>query len=426
MQIFATHGPELIVMACMLACSAFFNLTEASLFSLTREQLRRLEAAPSLVGNAISGLLKSRTDLLVTILLGNTIVDVLYFAVSFNVAFKESGRSMFESALFGGGSFLALIFLAEVIPKGVAVRRPRAASVLVSLPMRGFHALAKPIRMLLTPLSRRSARMLARRPDDSTYVSAEELKMLVELSHQQGIIHGDVRRMMKGVVGLGNRLVKEVMVPRTDVGFFDLAKSKDEFIDLVIKTRHKRFPAYEGSPDNIVGLIHAADVFLHPDKDIREILRPAVVVPETKTIESMLHEFRETRRQTAVVVDEYGGVVGLITMEDILEEVVGEIRDEFEPHEPAVKMVGHNTYEVSGQMSTRMWRDIFGISIAAPDFNTLGGFVISLLGRVPREGDSVQYAGFEFTAESVRRNRIRRLKVRIPEGEADISRALYE
>jgi CBS domain containing-hemolysin-like protein len=299
-------------------------------------------------------------------------------------------------------------------------------ATVVAMPMRGFHRVVKPLRMLLAPVSRRTAAMMARRPEDSTYVSADELKMLVELSHQQGLIHSDVRHMIKGVVGLGNRLVKEVMVPRTDMAFFDLADTKNDFIELVLKTRHKRFPACEGSVDNVVGLIHAGDVFLDLDKSIRQVVRPALFVPETKTIESMLHDFRETRRQTAIVLDEYGGVVGLITTEDILEEIVGEIRDEFEPHEPAVRMAGHNTYEVSGQMSTRMWRDVFGLAISSPDFNTVGGFVISLLGRAPREGDSVQYSGFELTIESVRHNRIRRLKVHVPNGQTDLTRLRYE
>ncbi len=413
-------------MVCTLVCSIFFGLSEAALFSLTREQRRRFESSPGLVAHAITGLVKSRTDLLVTILLGNTVVNVLYFALSFKIAADINLKTTVGAALFGGASFLILLFLGEVMPKGVAVRRPRAVATIVALPMRGFHRLMKPLRLLLTPMSRRTAMMLARRPEDTTYVSAEELKMLVELSHQQGLIHSDVRHMIKGVVGLGNRLVKEVMVPRADVILFDLANSKNEFVDLVLKSRHKRFPAYEGSVDNVVGLIHAGDVFLNLDKSIRQMVRPALFVPETKTIEGMLHDFHETRRQTAVVLDEYGSVVGLVTMEDILEEVVGEIRDEFEPHEPVVRMVGHNTYEVSGHMSTRMWRDVFGLSISSPDFNTLGGFIISLLGRMPKEGDAVQYSGFEFTVESVRHNRIRRLRVHVPNGQMDLTRLIYE
>jgi CBS domain containing-hemolysin-like protein len=147
-------------------------------------------------------------------------------------------------------------------------------------------------------------------------------------------------------------------------------------------------------------------------------------VPETKTVEDLLHEFRDMRRHTAIVVDEHGGTAGMITLEDILEEVVGEIRDEFEPREPVVRVVGPDTYVVPGYLSTRAWRDVFGISLTSPDFETVGGFVVSLLGRLPKEGDSVSYAGLVFTVESVRGHRIRRLRVHAPNAQAELSSLL--
>ena len=173
-------------MAGLLVCSAFFSAAEASLFSLTREDRRRLESRGGLLAGAISSLLVSRTNLLVSILFGNTLVNVLYYATSFMVAVEEGRKSPVVGATFGVVSFIVLLLIGEVAPKGVAVQRPVSTATLTALPMRLFHGLVWPIRFALTPFSRKITRLLPQRRDDRMYVSADELKMLVEMSHSRG------------------------------------------------------------------------------------------------------------------------------------------------------------------------------------------------------------------------------------------------
>lgn len=416
MYIIIAHWLDLLLMFLLMCMSAIFSGSEAALFSLSREQLRKLEKSESLAERALTKLLRNPADLLVTILLGNTFTNILYFSISYKVA-SAAGQAGYRliAGFFGAGTGLLLLIACEVAPKGIIVRRPLAASRMVSIPLSIFRQLTTPFRLLLTPFCSRVATIFRRRPEDRHYVSTEELRMLVEMGEKQGLIQSDARHMIAGVVDLGNRKVKEVMTPRVDAELFDLADSNERFMDLIRQSGHKRIPVYEGSIDNIVGMVHARDVFLNPDKSIREMMRDVIFVPETKSIEGMLREFRERSRQAAIVVDEYGGTSGLITLEDILEEVVGEIEDEFDPEEePLVRMEVEDTYILSGDMSLRAWKDIFEMDVISADFDTVGGFVTTLLGRVPREGDKASYAGMLFTVERVSGHRVRRVRLQVP------------
>jgi len=407
LEILQTHALDLALMAFLMGFSALFSGSESALFSLSREQLRRFQASPDLLKRVAAGLRDDPEGLLAAILLGNTGVNILYYAVSYQVAaaLVREGRAVSGGA-FGTGAVIALLALSEVAPKGIAVRRPVMVAQAVALPIHAFCRLTRPVCRVFSAISRRAAGLWPRRAEDATYVSPDELKMLVELSEKQGLIPFDARRMISGVVELGTRMVKEVMVPRVDVTLFDLDEPNDAFLSLVRRTRHKRIPAYQGSIDHIVGVVRARDVLLNPGTPVRRFVRPVLFVPETKTVESMLRTFRETREQMAVVVDEYGGTAGLITVEDVLEQVVGEIGDEYDVPETPVQRLGPDAYRLAGDLNTRAWRDLFELDLGSPDVETLGGFVISLLGRMPREGDQVTYAGIRFTVESVRDHRI--------------------
>ena len=405
---------RLTLMGAMLILSALFSGAESAFFSLTREQLRNLRGVPRLLSRTVVRLRRRPNELLTALLLGNTCVNIFYYALSYQLSAEIARESRAMSAAVGALSVMTLLVLSEVSPKGIAVRRPLAFAHAAALPITWFMWIGTPLIWVFSWVGRGAAGLFPPRPEDETHVSTDELKMLVDLSQKQGIINRGARRMISAVVELGDRMIREVMVPRVDVVLFDLDDPPEQFMELVRRTKHKRIPVYRDSMDNMLGIVLARDVFLHPDDPIERHVQQVPFVPETKTTESTLRAFRESSHQLAIVVDEYGGTAGLITLEDLLEEVVGQIEDEFDEPEELVARRDENTYILSGDLRTHAWRDLFDLDLSSPDFETVGGFVISLLGRMPKPGDSVSYAGIEFTVESVAGHRVDRVRVHVP------------
>ena len=283
----------------------------------------------------------------------------------------------------------------------------------MALPLLYVYKLLYPISRLIERATDFLTNLLPQHAEEEAYVRPEELKMLVEMSEAAGRISSDARTMMQEVIELGEARVKEAMVPRVDMTAFDLSGSAQEFMGLVRDTRYRRIPVYEGTIDNIKGIITAREVFLNPDVELRELVKRVAFVPETKTLESMLQQFRLEGTQIAIAVDEYGGVAGLITLEDIVEEVVGEIEDEFDESEEPVKRVGSNRYLLSGHVSTREWYNLFGIALGISRADTVGGFVTALLGRLPTQGESLRYGNLLFTVQKMKRRRVEQVMVEL-------------
>ena len=414
-ELLIEHIPELALMGGLLGLSAFFSGSETALFSLTREELRDLERKGSSAGQAIVALRRRPRRLLAAVLLGNMAVNVLFFSVSYQIAAAmHRGSSAVAATVMGVGSLVVLIVCGEVAPKGVAVGRPMRLARLSALPLLVFSRVVRPITWALEAISRGIVGPITRGAGRESYVNPEELKMLIRMSEAQGVIDRDARSMLSEVVELSEIMVREVMVPRVDMVMFDVNDPREAFLDLVRRTRHKHIPVYDGSIDEVVGIVAACDAFLDRGSDLRELARPAAFVPETKTVESMLKQFREERRHLAIVVDEYGGTAGLITLEDIVEEVVGEIEDEFDTPAEPVRRIDDRTYSLAGNLGTRVWNDLFEMPLDSPEFDTVGGFVTSLLGHVPREGETAAYQGLTFFVEGVRRRRIERVRVHLP------------
>jgi putative hemolysin len=417
-NLIAAHGVVFLIMLVLMALSCLFSASETALLSLTREQYNALKQKSSLQARMVTSLIRDRADLLVTVLVGNTFVNVLYFALSYGVAMQMKSSPLVR-AVFGIGAFLVLLILCEVTPKGIAVRRPLAVSLVLGPIIWLIRFALTPVRIPLTRISRAAERLTALGAEKEHPLSAGELKMLLDLSQSQGEIDRHAHRMIAGVVELGSKTVRDLMIPRIDMVTFHLAKSNEEFLDLIRRTRHKHIPVYIASVDNIVGVVNGKDVYLNPQKRVQEFVREVLYVPETKTVEAMLHEFREKGQQLAIVVDEYGGTAGLITIEDIIEQVVGDIRDEHEQPEGDIRQVAPNTYLLSGDLAISAWREMFQFDAVPADVETLAGLVIALLGRLPKEGDTVTHKGIQFTVEAMKRRRVSRVRVQVPESPSE-------
>jgi len=397
-------------MLSLLCFSAFFSATETAFFSLTREEVNRFGKSNSKSERLVHTLLKTPKHLLITILLGNMLANIGFYCASYGIAQKIADDSPYGGIWVVGTvcvfSFLTIIIMGEVIPKNIAVKIPDQYSRWAAIPIYLFDKIVFPFRVIITSIINSISKIFDKGGGDEKCVTIDELKMLVEFSEKQGIVDQEERSMIHGILDFKRAQIKEIMLPRVDMNLYDIADPVQGLIELARETKETKFPIYEETPDNILGIVHAKDIFLNQKAQLSDILKPVQFVPEPKSIEGLLRQFRREGSQLAIVVDEHGGTAGLITLEDIIEEIVGEIQDEHEKPRETINKIDENKYLISGNLSLRDWSDTFGVEIEPMGVDTIGGLVIALLEHIPKKGDSVKYEDFIFTVEGVRKRRI--------------------
>lgn len=420
-QALASEAWKLAVMVPLLVCSAFFSGSETTLFSLSRLQLYRLGrgARP---GRIVAALMRRPRRVLNTLLLGNMCVNVAYTGIA-AVAILElrrEGLAGWMAVVASLGSLLVLILFGEVMPKLLAM----AAGPRLAVPAAGVltvvERVAAPVLWILekafvVPLTRILAPAQAAAGD----ITAEELGALLDLSAKRGVIDRDVNALLQEIVALTDIRVADIMVPRVDMIAYDVDGDPGKLIEMLATTRLRKIPVYEKDNDHVVGVVHAKRLLLNPAVPLRELVAKVPFVPEAANVERLLLQFRVTRTQMAIVVDEYGGTAGLVTLEDVMEEIVGDMpASRVAAAEPAVQRVSDGEYLLDGDLAIHEWEDAFKIDLSSERISTVGGFVISLLGRIPREGDQAEYRNLRFTVVSMRRRRIDKLRVELREGQA--------
>jgi CBS domain containing-hemolysin-like protein len=317
---------------------------------------------------------------------------------------------------------LVTIVIGELAPKTLALSFTERFALAVARPIAFMGRLLSPFVWLVSLVSGVLVRALGgkNRPQ-AGYLSTEELKMLVETGSEQGGIEEDEKEMIHGVIELADTRVHEVMVPRIGIRAVDVNDPMDEVLDLLVRAGHSRLPVYEENLDNIIGILYAKDLLPYlkgnggaaPEIDIRKLARPPVYVPETKAVDELLHEMQVTKRHIAIVVDEYGGTAGLITLEDVVEEIVGEIEDEYDREESLVEPLeedGTLAFRVDGRVSMDDLRDLFELSDTEEDdedeYDTVGGFIVHRVGRIPLPGAVVPFRDVTLTVETAEPRRI--------------------
>jgi putative hemolysin len=278
--------------------------------------------------------------------------------------------------------------------------------------------LLTPVRLLLGAFTRMVSRATDGDGVAKAAITEAELRTLVEVGHQEGVVQRKEREMIHGVFELGETTVAEVMVPRTDVFGLDVTTPADRLLPAIRANLHHRVPIYQGSLDHVVGILQTKELLpfyagLPPDFDLRRHLAAPYFVPQSKRADALLREFKAKKLRTAIVVDEYGGTAGLITLEDLLEEVVGEIRDEFDPEERLAQPVDERTWRVAAKMAIGDFNAVTGLRVPDEHFDTVGGWVLDLFGRVPHRGESVEADGVRVTVETMHRTRILQALVRL-------------
>ena len=436
----------LILLAGLLGCSGFFSGSETALFSLTRHERGQLTGRDDPVSNALATLLGETRGLLVTLLMGNMTINVAYFAVcSLLLLWAErDGAGPLVLVLLTVVPLLVMILLGEVLPKLVASRKRTTWVRVVALPLLLVHRVLAPGRAVVgTGFVEPLARLLAPSRQRDT-LTADEIDRLAHASREQNLIGDDEQKVLSQVLELSRMKVRELMVPRVDMIAHDLDGDPAELIERFRTTRLRHLPACRGDLDNIAGVLHARQVLLErPDTraELEPLVRQVHIIPELQRADRLLAEMRKTGNTFAIVVDEYGGTAGLITLEDLVEHIVGDIPGAYETSgelsvepvvpdgtpagadaEPDAADTAEAAYLVDGGLLLVDWPDRLA-DVPPPDFenhaedldavdvDTLGGLVLSLAGRLPDVGDSVELGPLRFTVMDMENRRILRVRI---------------
>jgi CBS domain containing-hemolysin-like protein len=313
-------------------------------------------------------------------------------------------------------SLIAVLF-GLFVPRAIAARHAQGTLLLLAFPLELITWLTRPVVTVLFRVTQVIVRPFGGTAPQPGVVTEDQIRALIETGQAQGVLERTEQEMISSIFEMGEKTVAEVMVPRTDIVGLDVDTSPQELLDRITTVGHSRIPVYEGSADKILGVLYVKDVFRRIARgdrqlDLRQFLRPAVFVPETKKVDALLREMQKNKIHIAIVVDEYGGTAGLVTIEDLVEEIVGEIRDEYDVEHEVVLPVSENEALMDARIPFEDVRETFALEVEPTEaYDTLGGFVTAQLGRFPRQGESFEAAGARFVVETVEGKRIRRVRV---------------
>lgn len=420
-----------ILIIFLLLLNAFFAMAEIALVSVRKTRIRQLveEGVPH--ARNVQKLLEDPTQFLATIQIGVTLVGFFASAAG-AVTFAEPLAGVLSRiplaivADHANGIAVVLVTLVigflsltigEISPKSLALQHAERISLWVAGPLTLLSYIMSPLVKITTVASNAMVRPFGGTASFAPPImTEEELKLLVEAGEEEGVLEEEEKEMIHSIFEFTDTVVRKVMVPRIDIKAVEVNEPIGELIKVIINAGHSRIPVYEESIDNIVGIVHAKDVLraVHENGkrvSIRELMRPPYVIPENKMVDELLAEFKRNKIQMAIVVDEYGGTAGLVTIEDLLEEIVGDIMDEYDVEEPLMEVIDENTRIVDARMAIDEINEDMGLSLPEAEFDTIGGLVFGLLGKQPQQGDQVTYDSVDLIVEKTDGRRIEKVKI---------------
>ena len=413
---------QLIILLVLLFLSAFFSSAETAMTTVNRIRIRSLADD----GNARAKTLLKITDdpakFLSAVLIGNNIVNLSAASLTTSLAYGLGGSMV---AIASGILTLLILLFGEITPKTMATIHSEKISLLYAPVISIFIRLMTPVIFIVNGLANIILRIIHVDPNANTNVMTEnDLRTIVDVSHEDGVIESEEKEMINNVFDLGDAKAKDVMVPRVHVTFADVNSTYDELIDIFREDKFTRLPIFEDTTDNVIGTINMKDLLLYDNKKdfhLRDILREAYFTYEYKNISELLLEMRESSFNIAIVLDEYGETAGLITLEDLLEEIVGEIRDEYDDNEEDfIKEIGPHEYLVEGSTNLEEINDRLDLDLSSDDYDSVGGLIIEHLDRLPEAGDEITTEdGIRMIVEKLDKNRIEQVHMYLTEQKKD-------
>lgn len=413
---------QLIILAILILLSALFSSAETSLTTSNKLKIQSLADQGSKRARILLKISEDSGKMLSAILIGNNLVNNAATALTTSLIIQLFGNSAVGIAT-GVITLLILIF-GEISPKTLATIHSEKMALLYAPLIHFLMKIFTPVIFIVNKLSMGVLFLLRVNPDQKVNTMTEhELRTIVDVSHEDGVIESEEKEMIYNVFDMGDAKAKDIMVPRVHVTFADINSTYDELIEIFREDKFTRLPIYEEITDNVVGTINMKDLLLYNYNDkkefhVRDILREAYFTYEYKSISELLVEMRQASINIAIVLDEYGETAGLITLEDLLEEIVGEIHDEYDENEEEfVRQINDREYIIEGSMNLDDLNDSLGLNLSSEDYDSLGGFIIEHLDRLPEQGDELTTDdGIRLVVEALQKNRVESVHLYIPEG----------
>jgi CBS domain containing-hemolysin-like protein len=414
---------QMLALAALLLLNAFFVAAEYGLVTSRRTRIMELEHEGNRRARAVLRITSDPPQFISAMQLGVTISSLAIGALGEQVLARKFD-TVIASILAVALALLIVTYLhvviGELVPKGIALSHAERTALAVSTPVRWFFIVFRPLIWLLQESTAVLLRAMGLEPPGAEHEahSEAELRMLLSSSAEQGEIEHEEQEMLYKVFDFADKEVSDVMVPRPEVVAISIALPPEEALKSVLDSPYTRYPVYRESLDDIVGVLHIRDLIVEMhdrgivDVDLESIVRSAYMVPETKDLGALLTEFRRTNQHMAVVIDEYGSMEGIVTLEDLLEEIVGEIEDEFDLPDETVERVDADTVRIDGTFPIDDFNERFDTDLPQDDYHTVAGFVFGLLGRAAAPGDEVSHDGIAFRVDRVEGQRIDRLTVK--------------
>lgn len=425
---------QLVFVAILIGVNAFFASSEIAIISVNDNKIRKMAEEGHKKAGLLQKMISEPSRFLATIQVGITLSGFLAsafaaesFADRLSNAVKWMGLPVDEAVIKILSlvvitillSYFTLVF-GELVPKRIAMQKSEQIALMAIKPLSVLSRVTSPFVKLLTLSTNYIITVFGGNPNaDEENITEEEIRMMVDVGQERGVILGSEKEMIDNIFEFDNTLVSEIMTHRTDIVAIPINATLEDIVEIVVNEKYTRIPVYEDVIDNIVGILHSKDLVQYFRKgnkyqfDLKEVVRQPYYVPESKKTDQLFREFQKNKIHMAVVIDEYGGTAGIVTIEDLLEEIVGNIWDEYDEEIKEIEKIDDTTFLLQGTMELDTAAEFLKVKLPVDSYETLSGFIIGQLGRIPEEGDQpiIEYEGFVFKVEGIDDKRITQAKV---------------
>lgn len=408
---------QLLILILLIGLSAFFSSAETALTTVNKIRIRNLAEAGDKSAVTLTKVLEDQGKMLSAILVGNNVVNLTASSMSTTLAMNIWSNKAVGIAT--GVLTLVILVFGEISPKTISTLYSEKISLKYAKIIYLFMTVMTPVIYAVNVLSSGFLRLVHVDPNrKQEAITEDELRTIVEVSHEEGVIESEEKKIINNVFDFGDSVAKDIMVPRIDMAMVEVGATYDELIDIFREEKYTRMPVYEETTDNVIGIINMKDVLLidrNEEFHVRDLLREPLYTYEYKNTAELMVEMRQTSNNMIIVLDEYGATAGMITLEDLLEEIVGEIRDEYdEDEEQELVEVGPGEYVVEGSMKLDDLNDLLDLELESEDYDSIGGLIIGQLDRLPEEGESVVCDGIRLVVDRLDKNRVDRVHMYLP------------
>ncbi|HTL47491.1 MAG TPA: hemolysin family protein [Verrucomicrobiae bacterium] len=398
------------ILLVLFTLSGFFSASETAIFSLSKIEKRRVQKKYPHLYPMVNDHLNHAGRTLTTMVVGTLLANTAAAAIVTLLVMERMPRAL---GWVMGVYTIVMIVFCEIIPKVLAVRKNEAVAAYSVIPLRFFSVFFYPVYLLTQRVIKRFHSFIDAPPaEKNDEVSEQEFQALVKIGEEEGVLDRQERMMIQKLFELGERPVREIMTPRVDMVGLDIEDPQEKHEEMMRKYHYTYFPVYKGSVDHILGYAAVQEYLLNDMRDLMQILKQPLFIPETKWIDELLEEFKQKKQHFAICVDEHGGTAGLVTLEDVLEEIFGEYHDEYSKVENPIQQLNPFEFVVNAKISLTDFNEFFKSSLESEDATTLGGFILERLGEVPKPGSALKLPEFEMRIQKMVRQRILTVIVR--------------